>query len=72
MEPLAQMLVIAGAFLIVTGLVWAYAGKSIGLVRLPGDIAIEKGNFRFYFPLGTSIAASIILALLFWIFRHFR
>ena len=32
--------------------------------RLPGDIAIERGNFRFYFPLGTSIVVSLVLTLL--------
>ncbi len=35
--------------------------------RLPGDIAVEKGRFRFYFPLGTSLLLSALATLLLWI-----
>jgi hypothetical protein len=38
--------------------------------RLPGDIAVRRGNFSFYFPLATSIILSIILTLLFALFRR--
>lgn len=42
--------------------------------RLPGDIFIKRDNFSFFFPLGTSIALSVVLSLVFyllsWIFRR--
>ena len=38
--------------------------------RLPGDIAVRRGNFSFYFPLATSIVLSILLTLLFSLFRR--
>ena len=38
--------------------------------RLPGDMQVRRGNFTFYFPLATSIALSIILTLLFALFRR--
>jgi len=38
--------------------------------RLPGDIQMRRGNFSFYFPLGTSIVLSILLTLLFAFFRR--
>lgn len=38
--------------------------------RLPGDISFRRGNFTFYFPLATSILLSIVLTLLFAIFRR--
>jgi hypothetical protein len=44
------------------------AGVPFG--RLPGDIAIRRGNFSFYFPLATSIILSIILTLLLAFFRR--
>ena len=57
-----------GRFLIVLGLVIAAAGvlSALGLPlgRLPGDFSFKRGNFSFYFPLATSILASIILTLL--------
>ena len=38
--------------------------------RLPGDIVIRRGSFSFYFPLATSIILSILLSLLFALFRR--
>lgn len=42
--------------------------KNLG--KLPGDIAIKRENFQFYFPLTTSILISMLLTLLFWLFRR--
>jgi Protein of unknown function (DUF2905) len=38
--------------------------------RLPGDFAVRRGSFSFYFPLATSIILSIILTLLLAFFRR--
>jgi hypothetical protein len=38
--------------------------------RLPGDIYVRRGNFSFYFPLATSIILSIILTLVFALFKR--
>ncbi len=64
-----KILITIGIVLIVLGVLWPLLQKS-GLGRLPGDIAIEKENFRFYFPLATSIIISIILSLLLWFFMR--
>ena len=57
-----------GRLFIIIGLVIAAAGllMTLGfpLGRLPGDFSYRRGNFSFYFPLATSILASIILTLL--------
>ncbi len=60
-----RWLITLGIVLLVAGLLWPFLQK-IGLGRLPGDIVIERGNFRFYLPLGTSILVSLVLSLLFW------
>jgi hypothetical protein len=61
-----------GRLLIFIGLVIAGAGVLISLGvpigRLPGDLSFRRGNFSFYFPLATSILASIILTLLMMLF----
>ena len=57
-------LVIAGI-----GLLFVFMPKVPWLGKLPGDILIEKNNFRFYFPIGTCIIISIILTLLFYLFK---
>lgn len=57
-----------GRLLIVLGLVIVAVGVLITLGvpigRLPGDITVRRGSFTFYFPLATSILASILLTLL--------
>ena len=65
---IGRILIIAGIVLVVVGLLWPMLQKA-GLGRLPGDIAIERDNFRFYFPITTSIIISLLLTLLFWLFR---
>ena len=63
-----------GRTLIVLGLVIAGIGLLISwglpIGRLPGDITVRRGNFSFYFPLATSIIASIVLTLMFWLLRR--
>ncbi len=61
-----------GRLLILIGLLIAGAGLlmtlGVPLGRLPGDLSFRRGNFSFYFPLATSILASIILTLLMMLF----
>ena len=64
-----RILIVAGIVLLVAGLLWPLFTR-LGLGRLPGDIAVERGNFRFYFPLATSLVVSVVLTLLFWLFRR--
>ena len=50
------------------GNAWPWLSK-IGFGRLPGDIVIERENFRFYFPITSMILVSLLLSLIFWLFR---
>jgi len=70
MSDLARFLIIIGVILVVVGLALLLLPKIPGLGRLPGDIVIKRENFTFYFPLGTSILISVILSLIFWLFRR--
>lgn len=65
---MSRTLIIVGAVLVLIGVLWPLIQK-MGLGRLPGDIAIEKENFSFYFPVVTSILVSIVLSFIFWLFR---
>jgi uncharacterized protein HemY len=63
-----------GKLLVLIGLAIAAVGLAImlgvPLGRLPGDIAVRRGNFSFYFPIVTSIVLSILLTLIFSLFRR--
>jgi hypothetical protein len=64
-----RVLIILGVALLVVGLAWPWLQK-IGLFRLPGDIVIERENFRFYFPITSMIILSLVFSLLLWLFRR--
>jgi hypothetical protein len=63
---LSRWLIVLGSVLIVIGLLWPVLSK-LGLGRLPGDIVIERENFRFYFPIMTSLIISVILSAILWL-----
>lgn len=62
---LGRLLVVFGVVMIVVGLLWPWLHK-LGLGRLPGDVVIERENFRLYLPITTSLLASLIVSLLLW------
>ncbi len=62
-------LVVAGLVIAGIGLIGILAPHLPRLGRLPGDIVIERGNSRFYFPIVTCIVISIVLSLVMWVFR---
>lgn len=65
METLARYLMLGGIALFLIGAgVYLAAKFGISLGRLPGDIRIEGENFRFYFPLATSLLISLVLTLI--------
>jgi hypothetical protein len=68
MNDLGKMLLVMGLVVALVGVVLMLAGRVPWLGRLPGDIYVERGNWSFYFPLMTSIAVSMLLTLLFWLF----
>ena len=70
MSDLGKILVIFGVVLVAAGLLLQLSGKIPWLGRLPGDIRIEREHFSFYFPITTSILLSVVLSLLFWLFRR--
>ncbi|AWX55324.1 DUF2905 domain-containing protein [Brevibacillus brevis] len=72
MNPVAKLLIISGAALIVIGLLWQVGGRFLPLGRLPGDIVVEKENVKFYFPIVTCIVISIVLSLGMYLFRLFK
>ena len=68
-----------GKYILIIGIAIVFIGilvyffhdylKWIG--KLPGDIRIDRDNFRFYFPLTTMIILSILITLVITIFRKF-
>lgn len=70
MSDLGKLLIILGGVILGVGLILTLIGRVPWLGRLPGDIVIERENFRFYFPLATSVLISVLLTLLLWLVRR--
>jgi Protein of unknown function (DUF2905) len=65
----SRWLIIFGFVLILAGLLWPLLHK-LGLGRLPGDIVLERGNVRFYFPIVTSLVISAVISLILWMLNR--
>ncbi len=70
LQPLGRLLIVAGLALAGLGLLFSLGGRIPGLGRLPGDIIIERGGFRLYLPLATSILLSLLLTGVLWLLRR--
>ena len=64
-----KLLIIFGLVLVAVGLIWPLIERS-GLGRLPGDIVIERENFRLYVPIATSLLISVALSLILWLLNR--
>ena len=63
-SPIAKLFILGGVGLIVLGLAWQFGTRFLPFLgHLPGDIVVERENFRFYFPITTMILVSVVLSL---------
>jgi hypothetical protein len=66
-----KWIIAIGIFIIITGIVvYFFHDKLHWIGRLPGDIRVEKENFRFYFPIATMIVFSLLLTLIIQIIKR--
>lgn len=64
---MGKFLIIAGIVLLIVGLAIQSGVKFPIPGRLPGDIVIDRGNFKMYFPITTSILLSIVITLILYL-----
>lgn len=64
-----KLLILLGIAAILAGLLWPWLSK-LPLGRLPGDIVLQRENFRLYLPITTMLLISGLLSLIFWLFRR--
>jgi len=69
MPEIAKLFIIAGLVLVLVGITIWIAGQISWIGKLPGDISIKKGNFQIYFPIMTCIIISVVLTVIFNLFR---
>jgi hypothetical protein len=64
MNPMGQLLIVTGLFLVLIGAAFTILPHAGFLGRLPGDVSFHKGNTFFYFPIVSSILISLVLTVL--------
>lgn len=65
---LSRILILIGVVLVLVGLLLPWLEK-LGLGRLPGDIVIERENFRFYLPIVSALIVGAVVSILLWLFH---
>ena len=68
MSHIGKVIVITGLAIVVVGLVVWGLGK-LGFRGLPGDIRFESDRVKFYFPIATCLAVSLVLSVVIWVVR---
>ena len=63
-----KWLIILGIIILLIGLIYPYL-KKLGLGQLPGDIIFKSENSTFFFPIVTCIIISIVLTIIFNLFK---
>ncbi len=63
-----KILIILGIVILVIGLLYPYI-KKLGLGQLPGDVIFKSGNSTFIFPVVTCIIISVVLTIIFNLFK---
>ncbi|MDX8446716.1 DUF2905 domain-containing protein [Mesorhizobium captivum] len=66
---MSRMLIVVGLSVVALGLLWPWVTR-IGLGRLPGDIVIERENFRLYVPITTGILISVVVSTILWLINR--
>ncbi|EPC00969.1 hypothetical protein L861_15540 [Litchfieldella anticariensis FP35 = DSM 16096] len=66
---MSRTLILIGLTIVVIGLLWPWISK-LPFGQLPGDIAIRRENFSFYFPITTMILLSVVISIALWIINR--
>lgn len=71
---MAKYIIIIGVVITILGIVYYFFADHLKWIgNLPGDIRVERDNFKFYFPFTTMLLFTIMINVLIkvanWIFR---
>ena len=69
MAEFGKILIFIGLLLAMLGFVFIFGNKIPFIGRLPGDIAVERRNYSFYFPVTTCIIISVVISFILWLFN---
>lgn len=66
-----KWIIVLGVCVVLAGIViYFFHDRLHWIGRLPGDIRVEKENFRFYFPITTMIIFSLVLTVIIQVIKR--
>lgn len=72
MQQTGKYLLIIAGFIAIAGIILMVFDNKLNFIgKLPGDIRIERNNFRFYFPVTTTILISLAINAIIWLVKKF-
>lgn len=63
-----RTIILLGLLIVLIGIAWPWLSK-LPLGRLPGDLVVDREDFKVYLPITTMIIVSVLLSLVIWLFR---
>jgi hypothetical protein len=69
---MGKILIAAGMVMVIAGLIMEFAPKFPVPGKLPGDILIERGNFKMYFPITTSVLLSLSISMILYLLSKLK
>lgn len=69
MVDFGKIFIFIGFLLVIIGFVFILGNKIPFIGKLPGDIAVVRKNYSFYFPVTTCIIISLVLSFILWLFN---
>jgi hypothetical protein len=70
MEEIARVLIMLGSIILFLGVLLFLFDKVPYVGKLPGDILIKKGGITIYFPIVTCLVVSVVMTIIFSIFKR--
>lgn len=72
MGLIGRISIAVGFLLILFGGFMLVASKFFPSGKLPGDILIERENWKLYLPITSSLILSLLFSLALWLYRWLR
>jgi hypothetical protein len=69
---MGKILIIVGGIIVLAGLIIQFSGRIPFLGKLPGDLSIDRGNVKVFFPITTCIVISIVVSILLYLIQRFK
>lgn len=70
MSNTQKILIAVGIIIVITGFLWPWISK-LPIGKLPGDVVVDKPNFKFFFPITSMIVISLVISFIIWLIKKF-